>query len=38
MHPRHRDMWQVVGEPEQVIEAFESAPDWSAAAIEFAAV
>ena len=38
MHPRHRDMWQVVDEPEQVIEAFHSAPDWSAAAIEFAAV
>lgn len=38
MHPRHRDMWQVVDEPEQVIEAFESAPAWSAAAVEFAAV
>jgi uncharacterized protein (TIGR00730 family) len=38
MHPRHRDMWQVVDEPEQVIETFHSAPDWSASAIEFAAV
>ncbi len=38
MHPRHRDMWQVIDEPEQVIEAFHRAPDWSAAAIEFAAV
>ncbi len=38
MHPRHVEMWQVVDEPEQVVEAFHSAPDWSAAAIEFAAV
>jgi uncharacterized protein (TIGR00730 family) len=38
MDPRHRMMWQVVDEPEQVLEAFEAAPKWSAGAIGFAAV
>ncbi|HSG80679.1 MAG TPA: TIGR00730 family Rossman fold protein [Gemmatimonadota bacterium] len=38
MQPRHRDMWQVVDEPEQVIEAFASAPPWSSDAIGFAAL
>jgi uncharacterized protein (TIGR00730 family) len=38
MHPRHRDMWQVVDEPEEVIAAFDVAPPWSTDAIDFAAV
>ena len=38
MDPRHRAMWQIVAEPEEVIRAFESAPVWSAGAIEFAAL
>ncbi len=38
MDPRHRAMWQVVGEPEEVVHAFGAAPSWSAAAIEFAAI
>lgn len=38
MHDRHALMWQVVEESEQVIEAFDAAPEWSATAIDFAAV
>lgn len=38
MHPKHREMWQVVGEPEDVLEAFAVAPPWSGDAIDFAAV
>jgi uncharacterized protein (TIGR00730 family) len=38
MHQKHREMWTVVDEPEQVIEAFVKAPPWSGDAIEFAAV
>jgi uncharacterized protein (TIGR00730 family) len=38
MDPRHRDMWQVVAEPEQVLDAFEAAPAWASEALEFAAV
>jgi uncharacterized protein (TIGR00730 family) len=38
MDPRHRLMWQVVDEPEQVLEAIQTAPAWSADAIDFAAV
>ncbi len=38
MDPRHRAMWQVVDEPEAVVDAFGTAPSWSAAAIEFAAI
>ncbi len=38
MDERHRAMWQVVGEPEEVIEALREAPGWSSDAIGFAAV
>ncbi|NIW35232.1 MAG: TIGR00730 family Rossman fold protein [Gemmatimonadetes bacterium] len=38
MDPRHREMWQVVAQPEQVIEAFSAAPPWSSDAIGFAAI
>jgi uncharacterized protein (TIGR00730 family) len=38
MDPRHRDMWQVVAEPEQVLDAFQAAPGWASEALEFAAV
>ena len=38
MHEKHREMWQVVDEPEQVIEAFGTAPPWPGDAIDFAAV
>jgi uncharacterized protein (TIGR00730 family) len=38
MDERHRAMWQVVGEPEEVFEAFRAAPEWSSEAIGFAAI
>jgi uncharacterized protein (TIGR00730 family) len=38
MDVRHRAMWQVVGEPGEVLEAFRSAPEWSSEAIGFAAI
>jgi uncharacterized protein (TIGR00730 family) len=38
MHAKHRQMWQVVEEPEAVLEAFTLAPPWSGDAIDFAAV
>jgi uncharacterized protein (TIGR00730 family) len=38
MDARHRSMWQVVSEPEEVLEAFRSAPEWSREAIGFAAI
>jgi uncharacterized protein (TIGR00730 family) len=38
MDERHRQMWQVVATPEEVPAALDSAPPWSAAAREFAAV
>ena len=38
MDTRHLAMWQVVSSPEQVPDALEHAPTWSAAAREFAAV
>jgi uncharacterized protein (TIGR00730 family) len=38
MDERHLQMWQVVGEPEQVPAALEAAPPWSAEARGFAAV
>lgn len=38
MDARHLAMWQVVNQPEQVAEAFETAPRWSAAARSFAAL
>jgi uncharacterized protein (TIGR00730 family) len=38
MDPRHREMWQVVGTPEEVPAALAAAPSWSADAQAFAAV
>ncbi len=38
MDERHSSMWQVVSEPEQVPEALDAAPAWTAAARSFAAV
>jgi hypothetical protein len=38
MDPRHRSIWQVVDEPEEVMDAFQAAPDWSSDALEFAAI
>jgi uncharacterized protein (TIGR00730 family) len=37
MDPRHRAMWQVVDEPEEVPDALAAAPPWSADAQRFAA-
>jgi uncharacterized protein (TIGR00730 family) len=36
MHPRHREMWAFVDEPEDVIAALRSAAAWGREAIEFA--
>lgn len=38
MHPRHRRMWQVVAEPDEVVEAMRRAPVWTADALSFAAL
>ncbi len=38
MDPRHRSIWQVVDEPEEVLDAFQSAPRWSSDALDFAAI
>jgi uncharacterized protein (TIGR00730 family) len=38
MGERHLEMWQVVGEPEEIPHAFATAPPWSENAREFAAV
>ena len=38
MGPRHREMWQVVDEPEEIPHALANAPPWSEDAREFAAV
>ena len=38
MDERHRAMWSAVSEPEEVAAALRSAPQWSAAAREFAAL
>lgn len=38
MDARHRDIWTVVNEPEEVMEAIQSAPRWSAENREFAVV
>lgn len=38
MDQRHLAMWQVVNEPEQVVQAFESAAPWSLEARSFAAL
>ena len=36
MDSRHRDIWTVVNEPEEVLEAIQSAPPWSAENRDFA--
>lgn len=36
MDARHRDMWSVVSEPEQVVEAIRTAPPWTAESRKFA--
>lgn len=38
MDERHGAMWQVVAEPEQVMDALEASPGWEAAHVEFAVV
>ncbi|MBN1352084.1 TIGR00730 family Rossman fold protein [candidate division KSB1 bacterium] len=38
MNPEHKDMWQVVDAPEDVIPAIETSPRWHPDAINFAAV
>ena len=38
MDERHLGMWQIVEQPEQVPAALESAPEWTAAARDFAAI
>jgi hypothetical protein len=38
MGERHREMWQVVLEPEEIPHALANAPPWSEAARDFAAV
>lgn len=38
MSPRHREMWSLVDEPEQVPQALAEAPAWSEDAHQFAAV
>ncbi len=38
MGPQHRDMWQLVAEPDDVPQALATAPPWSEAAREFAQI
>ncbi len=38
MRPEHRQIWQLVNTPEEIIPAIHSAPRWDESAIEFAAV
>jgi uncharacterized protein (TIGR00730 family) len=38
MDTRHRDMWQVVEGPHQVLDAIEKAPPWSSSARAFASL
>ena len=38
MNPQHRDIWTVVENPAEVVEAIRTAPAWSQEAISFAAV
>jgi uncharacterized protein (TIGR00730 family) len=38
MNPRHREMWDVVAEPEQVVDALHRAPAWTRDARSFARV
>ena len=33
---QHSDMWSIVDEPEEVVEALQNAPSWSSEALEFA--
>ncbi|MDD3566983.1 MAG: TIGR00730 family Rossman fold protein [Bacteroidales bacterium] len=38
MRPEHRQIWQMVSTPEEIMPAIKSAPLWDESAIEFAAV
>ena len=38
MDPRHKSMWSVVSEPEEVLPAIRSAPPWDSSSISFAGV
>lgn len=38
MDPRHRRMWQVVSDPEGVVDVMKDAPVWTADALSFAAI
>lgn len=38
MRPEHRQIWQLVSQPEEILPAIHSAPSWDESAIEFAAV
>jgi uncharacterized protein (TIGR00730 family) len=38
MSEAHRKMWTVVSDPDSIMDAIESSPEWSADAISFAAV
>ncbi len=38
MDPRHREMWQVVEEPEEVLDAVKRSPRWSSEARAFASL
>jgi uncharacterized protein (TIGR00730 family) len=38
MSESHRKMWTVVSDPDEIMNAIENSPDWSADAISFAAV
>jgi uncharacterized protein (TIGR00730 family) len=38
MDPRHRQMWQVVDRPQEVLEAIRTSPPWDADARSFAAI
>ncbi len=38
MDPRHRAIWQIVDQPDQVLDAIKNSPPWSKDAISFAAI
>jgi hypothetical protein len=38
MDPRHKSMWSVVKEPDEVLPAIRSAPPWDASSLKFAGV
>jgi hypothetical protein len=38
MDPRHKSMWSVVNEPEEVLPAIRSAPPWDSSSIGFAGI